>query len=823
MRSLLQDLRFAGRLLVRSPGLSLVIILTLALGIGANAAIFSVVNGVLLSPLPYRQSDRLMAIYSQFPGLGFDRFWVSAPEFIDFRQQATRFEDVGAYLTFAVNLEGQDQPLRVHAAFVSASLFRVLGVHPEHGRVFTPQEDLPDAEKVVVLGDGLWRRAFGGDPGIVGRRVNVSGQQRTVLGVMPPTFDIAGEHVEAWIPLAIDPANPGGRGSHSLFLVGRLRSGANLAQAQSELQGLLVRWKRETPKGHTLDPEQHRLVIKPLLDDLVGDVRPKVVMLAFAVGLVLLIACLNVANLLLARAESRHREIAIRTALGAPRRRLIRQFLTESVLLSVLGGIFGLLLAVAGVRAMVALNADSIPRVESIGVDGRVVAFTLALAVLTGLLFGLAPALHARGGSFFTVLREGAQRGTAGRVSQWFRRGLVVAEIALASLLVIGAGLLLKSFWVLQQVNPGFEPQNVLSLQISLPRASYPDDHQVADFYRKLTAQAASLPGVESVAAAAGLPPKRDVVANDTEFESIKPTKEGPPQNVDYWQYVTHDYFKTMRIRLIAGRTFNTGDDRGTPGVVVINQTMAKVFWPTRSPLGDRVRVPSGPGGPQSPWLTVVGVVADVKQGGLDQKTGTELYFLEDQAGETAGGAARTMYLVARTVARKQGDPMSLAAAVREVIRSLDPSLPVAQVRPMDKVLFDSVGRPRFVMILVMLFAAVALVLAAVGTYGVLSYAVEQRTREIGVRMALGAQVGQVLGMILAQGALLAGVGLFLGVAGAVALHSVLASLLFGVTPTDPLIFAAVVALLALVSFMACLLPAQRAARVDPLVALRSE
>jgi putative ABC transport system permease protein len=819
MRALLQDLRFAARLLVRSPGLSLVIVLTLALGIGANAAIFSVVNGVLLSPLPYRQPDRIMSIYSQFPGLGFDRFWVSPPEFIEFRERATRFDSVGAYRAVPVNLEGQDQPVRVQAAFASASLFTVLGVAPELGRVYTPQEDMPSAEKLIVLSDGLWRRAFGGDPGIAGRRVKVGGQERTVLGVMPPGFDIAGEHVEAWLPLALDPANPGGRGSHFLYLVGRLRSGATLAQARSELQGLLVRWKQEMPKDHTPDPERHRLVILPLLDDLVGDVRPKVLILAFAVGLVLLIACLNVANLLLARAESRQREIAIRTALGAPRRRLIRQFLTESVLLSVFGGVFGLLLAVAGVRAIVALNADSIPRVESIGVDARVAGFTLALSLVTGLLFGLAPALHARGASFFTVLREGAQRGTAGRVSQWFRRGLVVAEIALASLLVIGAGLLLKSFWVLQQVNPGFDPQNVLSMELSLPRATYPEDHQVVDFYRKLTAQAASLPGVESVAAVSGLPPKREVNANDTEFESIKPTKEGPPQNVDYWQFVSRDYFKTMRIRLVAGRTFSPGDDRGTPGVVVINQTMAKVFWPTRSPLGDRVRAPSGPGGPPSPWLTIVGIVADVKQGGLDQKTGTELYFLQDQAEEAAGGAARTMYLVART----RSNPMSQAAAVRAAIRGLDPSLPVAEVRSMDKVLFDSVGRPRFLMVLVMLFAAVALVLAAVGTYGVLSYAVEQRTREIGVRMALGAQVGEVLGMILAQGALLAGLGLFLGVVGAVALRSVLASLLFGVTPTDPLIFAAVVALLALVSFLACLLPAQRAARVDPLVALRSE
>ena len=820
MRALFQDLRYAGRLLLRSPGFSLLTILTLALGIGANAAIFSVVNGVLLSPLPYRQSDRLMSIYSQFPSLGFDRFWVSAPEYLEFRERATTFKDVGAYVTPAVNLEGQDQPVRVRAAMVTASLFSVLGVNPERGHVFSAAEDLPKADPVAVLSDGLWHRAFGGDPGIVGRRVKIGGKERTIVGVMPPGFDIGGRHVEVWMPLGLDPAQPGGRGSHFLYLVGRLRPGATLAQARSELQGLLVRWKRELPKDHTPDPERHRLVIKPLLDDLVGDVRPKVLMLAVAVGLVLLIACLNVANLLLARAEARQREIAIRTALGAQRGRLIRQFLTESVLLAFLGGLLGLLLALVGVRAIVALNAESIPRVEAIGVDARAVAFTLALSILSGLLFGLAPALHARGGSFFAALKEGGQRGTAGRASQWFRRVLVVAEIALASLLVIGAGLLIKSFWVLQQVSPGFDPHHVLSLQMSLPPASYPEAHQLPDFYRQLVAQVAALPGVEGAATVSGLPPKRDVNANDTEFESIKPTKDGPPQNVDYWQFVSRDYFKAMRIRLVEGRTFNAGDDRGTPGVAVINQTMAKVFWPHRSPLGDRVRAPGPPPPePESPWLTVVGVVADVKQGGLDQKTGTELYFLQDQAPETVGGGVRTMYLVART----QHDPLSLANTVRGVVRGLDPSLPVSEVRPMDQVLFDSVARPRFVMVLVLLFAAVALVLAAVGTYGVLSYTVEQRTREIGVRMALGAQIGQVLGMVLGQGATLAGIGLVLGVAGAVALRRILASLLFGVTPTDPSIFAAVVALLALVSLVACLFPARRAARVDPLIALRYE
>jgi putative ABC transport system permease protein len=590
------------------------------------------------------------------------------------------------------------------------------------------------------------------------------------------------------------------------------------------MEGLLVRWHRDLPNAHTPDPQQHRLVIKPMLDELVGDVRSKVLVLAVAVGLVLLIACLNVANLLLARAEARQREIAVRTALGAQRRRLIRQFLTESVVLSLLGGVLGLLLALAGVRAIVALNAASIPRIETVGVDGRVIGFTLGLSVLTGLLFGLAPALHARSATFFAVLKEGGQRGTAGTASQMFRRFLVVAEIAVASLLVIGAGLLIKSFWVLQQVRPGFDAQNVLSLQLSLPQASYPEQTQPADFYHKLAAQVAALPGVEGAATVSGLPPKRDVNANDVMFESIPANPNGPPQNVDYWQFVSRDYFKTLRIPIVAGRAFNAGDAHGTAGVVLINEAMAKVFWPDRSPLGDRVRVPgpppsSDPAASGPPWLTIVGIVADVKQGGLDQKTGTELYFLQDQAPETTGGGVRTMYLVART----QRDPLSLAADVRREIHRLDPSLPVSQVRPMETVLFDSVARPRFVMVLVLLFAAVALILAAVGTYGVLSYAVAQRTREIGVRMALGAQIGQVLRMILGQGALLAGIGLLLGVVGAVGLRKVLASLLFGVTPTDPLIFAAVVALLALVSFVACYFPARRAARVDPLIALRYE
>jgi predicted permease len=818
MRSLLQDLRYAGRLLVRSPGFTLLTVLTLALGIGANAAIFSVVDGVLLTPLPYRQPDRLMAIYSQFPGLGFDKFWVSGPEYLEFRRWNQSFQNVGSYVTGEVNVEGRDQPLRVRAAAVTASLLSTLAVDPVVGRVFTEAEDLPNAEKSVVLSHGLWRRAFAGDPKVVGTRVIIDGEPRTILGVMPPSFDIGSQRIELWAPLALDPASPGNRGGHFLYLVGRLKPEATLASARSDLDGLIARWQKEFPQNHAPHPENHRLVIKPLLEDLVGDIRPRVVMLAVAVGLVLLIACLNVANLLLARAEGRQREIAIRTALGAARGRLLRQFLTESVLLSLCGGVLGLLLAVWGVKAIVALNAESIPRVDAIGVDARTMAFTLGVSLLTGLLFGLAPALHVRGAAFFSSLKEGTARSTAGVISQWFRRALVVVEITLATLLVIGAGLLLKSFVMLQQVQPGFTPGGVLTFRVALPDATYPEDPKVIAFWRDLTVRLAALPGVEGAAAMTGLPPKRDVNANDTEFEGVPGPPDGPIQNVDYWQFVTRDYFQTMKIPLIEGRLFQPADAAGSPGVVIVNQALARIFWPNQSPIGKRLRGP-GPDDNPPPWLTVIGVVADVKNGGLDQKTGTELYFLQDQTAETVGFSADTMNVVVRT----GRDPLALASMVRQEVARMDPALPLAGLRPLDRVLFEAMASPRLLMVLVMLFAAVALALAAIGTYGVLSYSVEQRTREIGIRMALGAQVGQVLRMILSQGAVLVGLGLALGVLGALALQKVLASLLFGVAPTDPLIFGLVVVLLALVSLLACWWPARRAARVDPLVALRYE
>ncbi len=815
MKALLQDLHYACRLLFRSPGFTLLAALTLALGIGANAAIFSVASSVLLKPLPYKDSGRLMIVYSQFPSMGFDRFWIDPMEFTEYGRWNRSFESLGAYTTGEVNVSGRDEPVRAQAALATAGLFTALGARPELGHYYTPAEDLPNVEKTVVLSDGLWRRAFGADPAILGRRIQVDGTARTVIGIMPPGFTIGDQRIEAWVPLALDPAKPGNHGNHYLYLVGRLKPDVSLSAARQEMNGLLARWKQEIPNSHTPTPDRHRLVIQPLLDDLVGSIRPKIQLLMGAVGLVLLIACVNVANLLLARAEARQKEIAIRTALGAARSRLIRQLLTESVVLALLGGALGLFLGWAGVKAIVAANLESIPRVDEIGLDGRSLLFTLGVSLLAGFLFGLAPALHSRAGAFFAVLKEGGQRTTAGSGRQWLRRGLVVTEVAFAAMLVIGGGLLIRSFWLLQRVDPGFDPKGVLSLEVSLPKASYGKPEQVLGFYDRLLDRLSHLPGVTSAAAMSGLPPNRPVDANDMVFESIPQTPDGPIQNADYWQFVTRDYFKTMGIRLVEGRLFGPTDARGTTGVVVINQTMAKVFWPTRSPLGDRIKAPSD----KAPWLTIVGVVADVKQGGLDHKTGTEVYFLADQAQESVGGVGRTLYMVMRT----PGDPMRLAAAARGEIRRLDPSLPVSSVEPMTRVVYESVAQPRFVAFLVVIFAVVALALAAIGTYGVLAYMVELRTREIGVRMALGAQASEVLQMILSQGAWLVGSGLVLGVIGALALRRALASVLFGVAPTDPAIFATVLLVLSVVGLLACFLPARRATRVDPLVALRQE
>ncbi len=645
MTSLLQDLRYAVRLLLRTPGFTLLTVLTLALGIGANAAIFSVIDAVLLRPLPYPQPERLVRVFTQFQAMSFDRFWISAPEFLEYRQRSRSFEEIGAFTTGAVNITGREQPVRVTAALATAGLFPVLGVEPQIGRVYTAKEDLPNTEPVVVLSHELWQSAFQGDKGILGRRIQVDAVDRTVIGVMPPGFDVADEKVEAWMPLALDPASPGNRGGHYLYPIGRLKADANLVQARAEVESLLKSWSEETAGQPHAEPRGPPLIVLPMLDDLVGSVRPKMWLLMGAVGFVLLIACANVANLLLARAEARQKEIAVRTALGAARGRLLRQFLTESVVLSLLGGALGLGLAVWGVRAIVATNPDSIPRVSEVGLDARAVLFTLGVSLLTGVLFGLAPALHARAAVMFAALKEGGQRSTAGARRQWLRRTLVVTEVALAAMLVIVGGLLIRSFWLLQQVDPGFDPKGVLSFQIALPDARYPDDPQVVGFY--------SPSGRPAERAARGRVGRRDLQpAAEAGHHGQRHGIRGRARAAGRGRSTTsttgstspRSIFETLRIPLKQGRRFQSTDSAGTPGVVLVNEQTAKNFWPGQNPIGKRLRA----GGDDAPWLTVVGVVGNIKQQGIDADAGTEAYFLHSQMAAAVGGTADDMYVVVR-------------------------------------------------------------------------------------------------------------------------------------------------------------------------------
>ncbi len=815
MNDLLQDVRYALRHWARRPGVALLIVLTLAIGVGANAAIASVVHAVLLRPLPYPQPERLVAIFSQFPTMKFTHFWISPPEYDELRRWNKSFLEIGAYRTGAANIGAREEPLRVRSAIASASLFTALGAKPVAGRPYNAEEDLPNAPPVVVLGENLWRRSFAADPGLVGRTVEVDGTARTVVGIMPASFDVEDARVEAWVPLALDPANPGGRGSHYLYLIGRLRPGVSVAQAKEELAGLVRRWRDDLPDTHVPSPENHPLVLQPLKEDLVGAARPKMLLLAGAVCLVLLIACANVANLLLARAEARQREVAVRTALGAGRGRLARQFLTESVLLSLAGGALGVVVAVWGVNAVLAGNPGSVVRVSSVGLDLPLLAYTLAVAIATGLLFGLAPALHARARTFFVSLKAGT-RSTAGRGRRLFRAGLVVAEVALAFVLVIGAGLLLKSFWTLQQVDPGFEPKGALTFQLSLPQSSYADGVATRAFYDRLLENLRALPGVEAAAAMSGLPPVRDMDANDTNFEGVPGPPDGPIQNVDYYQFASQQYFETMKIRLLSGRVLERQDAQSTTPVVVVNQRLAQVFWPGENPLGKRLQPEFSD---DTPWFTVVGVVADVKQGGIQRPAGTEIYLSAEQSQALVGFSLRTRNVVVRT----QGDPLQLAAAARAEVAKLDPTLPVADLQTLENAVADSVSDPRLLTLLVAVFGAVALLLAAVGTYGVLSYSVEERRHEVGVRMALGSRPGGVFKLVISRGLALVACGLALGLAGAFAARKLIGTVLFEVAPTDPATYAAVAGLLLAVAFVACFIPAHRATRVDPAVTLKSE
>jgi predicted permease len=812
------DILHALRQLRKSPGYAAVTVLTLALGIGANTAIFSVVNAVILKPLPYAEPERLVFISSQFPSLGFDQFWVSAPEFLEFRERQRSFDDVGAYRTGAVNLGLPDQPRRVISAVVTSELMPVLGVPALRGRQFTREDTLPGAEDVGILSSEIWRSAFNSAEDLVGRVIPIDGTPTRIVGIMPTGFDVHDDKIQVWLPLTLDPANPGGRGGHFLYLIGRLKTGVALTEARADLQRLLTQWPELNPKMHAPNLKTHQMRFDPLRDDMIGGVATALWVLQGAVAFVLLIACANLANLLIARAESRHREFAIRSALGAGRWRLLRQFLTEGVVLALFGGAVGAAIGYGGLRLLLAANPDSIPRATEVTLDPAVLLFTMVVSVLTGMVFGLAPLLHLREQSVAGSLKESGQRTTAGAAGARLRGALVMGEVALAVVLVIGAGLLLRSLWNLMNVDAGFKRTQLSTFGVVLPAATYRTPESSVDFYRRLGGELATVPGVQGVTAMSGLPPLRLVNANDTDFESYSQQQEGDPaENVDFYQTVTAGYVETMGIPVVEGRAFTSSDATGSP-VVLVNETLAKRFFPDRSAVGQRVKPGFGPFA-RVPWFTIVGVLRDVKQGGLNEKTGTEMYALAEQLPAVVQFGPRNMNIVVRSSLPLE----SLAPQIRRIVQGLDATLPIVRLRTMEDVFAESVSRPRLLAQLLGVFAGLALLLAAVGTYGILSYAVSERRREIGIHMALGATRGTVLGMVLGKGLKLTAAGLVAGLAASLLLTRLLQAQLFNVKPTDPSTIAAVSAFIALVALLACYLPANRATRVDPMIVLRDE
>ncbi|HYY55953.1 MAG TPA: ABC transporter permease [Pyrinomonadaceae bacterium] len=811
--TLWQDLRFGLRLLLKHKGFTLVAVLTLALGIGANTAIFSVVNGVLLQPLPYADPDRIITIWE--PSRDGHTLGLTDLEFFRFREQNHVFAEIAAYATGATNLTGDGgEPARVLATWASSGFFNVLGVQPVLGRAFIADDDKPGAAQVAVMSHGLWQRRFGSDPNVIGRQVSLNGKSRTIIGVMPRGFEFDEGDVELWLPLGLDPADVNPR-SRSYGAIARLKPFVTLDQARVEMNTLAAQLADESKKRYAdaVNTTQSLNLI-PLYELIVGDVRPALLVMLAAIGFVLLIACANVANLLLSRAETRQKEIAIRIAIGAGRLRIIQQLLMESIILSVLGGAIGLFLALWGVGALLAIAPASIPRTNEIEIDGAVLLFTLLVSLVAGIIFGLAPALQYSKPDLTSSLKEEGRQ-TVGVAGRRTRRILVKAEIALALVLLVGAGLMLKSFWRLLNTDSGFDPKNVLTARITLPESRYPEPQQVNAFYKQLLERIEALPGVQSAATVTYLPLSGSNSNASFEIEGRPRAPDESEQNADY-RMISEDYFHTMGITVLKGRSFARSDEEGAPGVVIINETMSRRFWPDEDPVGKRINL----GVPGSPWLTIAGVVRDVKHQGLDARPKSMMYFLHSQnAYSKALGVWRQSTLVVRTAS----DPLALSGAIKNAVQSIDKDLPVARIQTMEQVVSASASRPRFTMLLLVIFAVAALLLAAVGVYGVMAYSVTQRTHEIGIRMALGARRTDVLKLIVGQGIRLSLVGVCLGMIGAFALTRVISSLLYNVSPTDPSIFAGVSLLLTIVALTACLVPALRATRVDPMTALRNE
>ncbi len=814
MQTLIQDLRFGARMLLKSKGFTAVAALTLALGIGANTAIFSVLYGVLLKSLPYPEADRLLVLNEASkttPVMS-----ASYPNLRDWQRQQTVFENITGYSSGSFVLAGAGEPERIGGRSVTANFFATLGAEPALGRAFTEDEDKLGAERVVILSHMLWQRRFNGDPHLIGRTIQLNGVSHTVVGVTAADFDFYGlrnPNNDLFLPMGqmAGADYMRDRGAHpGVYAIGRLKPGVTIEQARDDLKALAARMARGYPKenaGHTIE-------LKPFMDDYVGVAQRPLWIIQATVGLTLLIACANVANLLLARAASRRQEVAVRMALGAGRARVARQLLTESLLLAGMGGALGTLFAFWGVRLLKRLDPDSLPRMDDVAIDWRVLGFTILVTLLTGVIFGLAPALQTAKTDIHDTLKDGGRNQSSG--GRGLRGALVVAEVALSLLLLIGAGLLLRSFRQVMQVDPGFDPQNVLTMSVGLPKAKYDNAEKLQTFYEETLRRVTVLPGVRGASVTNGFPMIGAAISIAYSVEGQTASQPGDEQQCIV-QSVSPGYHQTLGIRLLSGRYFTPRDNAGSPPVVIVDEDFARKHFaslPLGEVLGKRVNV----GGDNLPWREIVGVARRVKHSGLEEEGRPEIYRLWSQMG--AGWVAKrmnTMDLVVKTAA----DPLGFVAPIKREIQAMDKELPIGSVRTIESYLDKSVAKRRFTLALLGLFALLALSLAAIGIYGVTAYTVTQRYHEIGVRMALGAQAGDVLKLILSQGLKLALIGVATGLAAASMATRWMETLLFGVRPIDPLTFALVASVALLVALCACWIPARRAAKVDPMVALR--